>query len=79
MSAPCRPPVGQNGDWINHVHYRKGFTPLEGLRHALYFYAAEHRISVKAFTLGSPKFTAVLLAAAYVSSISFSLVRCTAL
>lgn len=77
LSAPCRPPVGQNSDWINYVHYRKGFTPLEG--HALHFYAAERRISVKGFTLGSPKFTAVLLAPAYVSSISFSLVRCTAL
>lgn len=62
-----------------YVHSRKGFTPLRSLRHALYFYAAEHRISVKGFTLGSPKFTAVLLAPAYVSSISFSLVQSTAL
>lgn len=45
----------------------------------MYFYAAEHSVSVKGFTLGSPKFTAVLLAPAYVSSISFSLVESTAL
>lgn len=37
------------------------FPNLRGPRHALYFYVAEHRGSVRGFTLESPKFTAVLL------------------
>lgn len=65
--------------WLQITENFFFFTPFKGPRHALYFYAAEHRISVKGFTLESPKFTAVLLAPAYVSSISFSLVQSTAL
>lgn len=45
----------------------------------MYFYVAELRIIVKGFPLESPKFTAVLLAPAYVSSISFSPVQSPAL